>query len=284
MAPRFCPKCGASVVPGSAFCSGCGTAFPDGAAASEPAQQQQPQYVTRDFSPQQEATQAAPPQPQPYAAPQAAPQQPYAPQQQPYAPPPQPYAAQAQQPYAPLQQPYAAPQQPYAPQAAQQPYAPPQHAGAAAKGKRPRKKAPFILGGIAVVIALVIVAAYMVLANAANQDYYSLGSDRIASIKLVVGKRPLSSTGTSSSNGVTRKTFVYSKSESVTQDLMEYLSYLGSREGFLVTGAYDLSYSPGTAQLAKKSLDEGQIIILDVEYDAFEYTLEFSKGSGTLEY
>ena len=134
-----CPKCGAAVRDGSAFCMNCGQPL----RAANP---QQPQYAQPqqqyNYSPQQQYHYAQPQQVQQQAQPQYNYAQPRQPQQQyNYAQPKQVQQAQPQQyRYAPpAQQPYAQPQQPYA--QLQQQYAPPQQAQYAQRPVYPQQPA-----------------------------------------------------------------------------------------------------------------------------------------------
>jgi len=136
---------------------------------------------------------------------------------------------------------------------------------------------------VGLVIALILVAAGGILKSTANAGSYQLGNDSIPSVKTVVGLRSVSGTSTSTSTGgVTTKVISYNDTQSIQQDLADYAAYLQNSEGFIVTGAYDFNVASGTAQLAKLSVDSGQIIILDITYDQTGFTLTFTKGAGTL--
>lgn len=147
-----------------------------------------------------------------------------------------------------------------------------------------RKIWPFVLGGIAGFIGLIIVIAVVAINSTASADYYKLGKDKIPSIKMVVDKRSVGETGASTSGGVSTKTIAYIDVEEPTDDLTTYVHHLIDNEGFIATADYIPSNIPGSTQLAKESVDDGKIIMLDIEYDENGYTLVFSKGKGTLSY
>lgn len=148
------------------------------------------------------------------------------------------------------------------------------------------KKVLIVIGCIVVVAGIGIAAATLILGNTADAAYYSLGKDRVASIKEAVGKRDVTSVSTATSNGVLTKTMVYKTDlEDVSQaaeDLAVYFNYLIEKEGFLSMVEFDgLPYAGGVdLRLGKRSVDEGKIIILDITYDSTGYTLVFTKGEG----
>lgn len=176
-------------------------------------------------------------------------------------------------------------QQPAASQYAQQPPPNPVHAqsGYAPAPKKGgcAKIALIVIGSLVGLVALIFVVVFVVINNTANADYYKLGKDQIPSIKLVVEKRSVGKVEGATSGGVTTKTISYTDVESPTDDLTEYVTYLLDNEDFGVTEEYNPDVIPGSTQLAKESVDDGKIIILDIEYDQGGYTLVFTKGKGT---
>ena len=117
--------------------------------------------------------------------------------------------------------------------------------------------------------------------NAKNADEYILGNDIIKSVKAVVAEREVTGVSSGTSNGVSKKSVSY-KSDSVYDDLVAYAGYLRGDLGFKVTRDYDLSVSPSTIELAKESVDAGQILYVVINYDNFGYTITISKGAGSL--
>jgi len=151
--------------------------------------------------------------------------------------------------------------------------------------KRGAKLALIIVGSIAAFFILVVAVVLFAVNGTANADYYHMGKDQISSVKKVVGKRPVTNVGTGVSSVGSTYTVTYSEGGKFNQqqDLAAYLNYLRNNEGFAVTGdGYDLNNPSGVAQLAKKSLDDGQVILLNVDYGATGFTLNFSKRVGTL--
>lgn len=142
-----------------------------------------------------------------------------------------------------------------------------------------KKATKIALRVMACVFVLAILAGAM--GCASNKEEYKLGDDVIKSVTAVVGERKANSVSTSTSNGITTKSTGY-LSDTVTDDLIAYTEYLRGEGGFALTQDMDLSVVPSTVHLAKESVDEGKIIMMTIEYDAFGYTIILQKGEGTL--
>jgi len=135
---------------------------------------------------------------------------------------------------------------------------------------------------IVLFIAGIVGIVFFVLNSTANANEYSLGDDVIPSIKAVVGQRDVSYTESSISNGITTEIIKYT-SETVFDDLLEYVTVLMEEEDFVLIEDMDLNVSPGTVEMAKESKDDGEIIILTIKYNKSGYTLTFEKGEGELD-
>jgi len=141
-----------------------------------------------------------------------------------------------------------------------------------------------ILKIIMIIIALAVVGgiiAFIAVGNTANADEYKLGNDTIKSIKAVVEKREVNSVSTETSNGITTKKIEYT-SNTVYEDLLKYTQYLINEGGFALTKDMDLSVTPSTVELGKKSNDDNKIIMMTIDYNSFGYTIIIQKGEGTL--
>lgn len=141
-----------------------------------------------------------------------------------------------------------------------------------------------ILKIIIIIIALAVVGgiiAFIAVGNTANADEYKLGNDTIKSIKAVVEKREVNSVSTETSNGITTKKIKYT-SNTVYEDLLKYTQYLRNEGGFALTKDMDLSVTPSTVELGKKSNDDNKIIMMTIDYNSFGYTIIIQKGEGTL--
>ena len=67
-------------------------------------------------------------------------------------------------------------------------------------------------------------------------------------------------------------------------DVAIYFQYLRANESFVALKSFDgLPYEGGIEMsFAKNSVDTGNIIILDIDYNSKGYTLLFRKGEGSL--
>jgi len=122
-----------------------------------------------------------------------------------------------------------------------------------------------------------------------DTGYFEMGQDRITSIKGAgIGERKIVAKKSAIENGVQTNTYEYkTDAEDMTQaanDVFAYIMYLINNERFENLIAFDgLPYEGGIElKLAKESVDEGKIIILEIVYDSKGYKLIFTKGVGSL--
>lgn len=134
------------------------------------------------------------------------------------------------------------------------------------------------LVALGVIIGLV---AHFATGKATDTEEYVIGDDSVKSIKTVVGERKANGVGTGVENGVTTKRYQY-ESDTVQDDLITYTQYLLNEAGFILTQDMDLTVAPSTVQCAKQSVEEGQVIVMTIEYDLNGYTIIMQKGTGTL--
>ncbi len=137
---------------------------------------------------------------------------------------------------------------------------------------------------IACILGLAVIGGgvSLVLLNlTANAEEYTMGDDVIRSVTAVVGERKVTSTSTKVGDGVQTKAMHY-QSESTRQDLNAYVQYLMGDGGFILTKDMDLNEIPATVQMGKASVEEGQILLLTIDYDVFGYTITIQKGKGSL--
>ena len=257
---KFCTNCGMSLSDTANFCNGCGTKQDDAPPVQQqPIQQPQPALLVQQQLEQHQQTQQA----QPIIQPQLQHQQQSAmPEQQ------QPLSQQSQQPLIQQQQ--------------YEPYTPP-----AVKTKK-KRRIPLvvkIIGIVVILIAAGITAVVVSLNGAGKKDYYKLGNDQIPSVKLALAEeRKL--TGTSSSSalgGVSTKVITYQVSGSEQNaDMVNYLTYLRDKDGFLLLTGYDFNGPKGTCVVGRNSVDAGYEIQLQIEYDRSGYTISLLKQKGEI--
>jgi len=267
---KFCTSCGTQNSDDAGFCAACGHPFepapvaaaavaPPQSPAPEPPQPVQPEPTSQPLQPATLQPAVAPQQMYPPVAP-AVPQQP----------------APAPAPAAPA---------PVAPAAAP---AAPQPAPQLPQKKRRVPLAVKIIIPIAVALILVVVglvlAVTIPLSNAAKADYYTIGADRIPSVKLALGQiRKVTSTSVSTSGGVTTKVIKYQVSgTSQNKDMSAYMVYLHDKDGFYTLTDIDFSPASATGGLGRNSKDNGQELLLQIEYDTSGYTITIVKEKGEI--
>ena len=143
------------------------------------------------------------------------------------------------------------------------------------------RKTVYWIMSLLMVIAMMLTGCGAVLADAAKLAQYELGDDPIPSITSVVGEREVTGVESSTNNGIVNKQYMYS-SASVYDDLLTYVQKLMD-SGWLVTQDIDLDVVPGSGQLGKGSIEEGQILLISFSYDESGYIIEVTKGKGTIE-
>jgi len=137
-------------------------------------------------------------------------------------------------------------------------------------------------------IAVVILAVFLfsacssALNEAANLQAYDFGADQIPTVNYIVGTRTVTNVETSTSPEALQKQYTY-RSDSEFEDLLNYTIYLRYENGWIVTQEYDLNDVPGTAQLAKNSVDAGKILILSIAYESGAYAIKITKADGTID-
>ena len=249
---KFCTSCGTQNSDEAGFCAACGHPFepaPVAAAAAAPSQPPAPEPVV----------QPQPPQPVPEPQPEP-------------------------QPAAPVVPPQPAP-------AASAPAAPPFLPVAPAPAPQKKRRVPLavkIIIPIAVLLILgvvgVVLAVTIPLSNATKADYYTIGADQIPSVKLALGQtRKVTSVSTSTSGGVTTKVIKYQVSGTTqNKDMSAYMVYLHDKGGFYTLTDIDFSPASATGGLGRNSKDDGQELLLQIEYDTSGYTITIIKQKGEI--
>ncbi len=141
-------------------------------------------------------------------------------------------------------------------------------------------------------IPVLILAAFLCLAlcscffgdmarEAGESDFYAFGEDTVPSVKSVVGSRSVTNVSTSVNIGNTVKEYGY-RSDTVYEDLTVYAQHL-SDNGWMITQDAQGDEIAGSIQIAKPSVDEGMILVMDIVYNGKDFTLTMSKLPGTLE-
>jgi len=141
--------------------------------------------------------------------------------------------------------------------------------------------------GLVLIAGAVILVVSLVggsLSKTAEADYYEIGSDKVPSVKLILGEvREVISVNTSTGNGVTTKAIGYSVSRNQGAEMEEYAMALMSSHGFYSINDFDFSGSTGKGfEFSRESDEAGLIIIVSIDYDKNGYTITLQRGEGTL--
>ena len=138
-----------------------------------------------------------------------------------------------------------------------------------------------VLGCMLVLGTVFIIAIFVAINKTANAQEYKLGADTLKSINAIVGKRKVTNTSVSLRNGITTKEVDY-RSDRVQDDLLAYSQYLRGEGGFALTKNMNLNIIPSTIELAKKSNEEGNVILMAIDYNTSGYKVKIQKGQGGL--
>ena len=141
--------------------------------------------------------------------------------------------------------------------------------------------------GLALIVGAIILVISLVggsLSKTAEADYYEIGSDKVPSVKLILGEvREVVSVNTSTGSGVTTKAIGYSVSKNQSAEMEEYAMALMSSHGFYSISDFDFSGSSGKGfEFSRESDEDGFIIVLTIDYDSKGYTITLQRGEGTL--
>jgi len=145
-----------------------------------------------------------------------------------------------------------------------------------------------------IVTAILALCVILTLASCSlmqDKGTYEMGKDSITSIKGVIGEmgaRKVTGVSTATNNGVQTKEYTYTTDPAdetqAANDIAAYWNYIHANDGFLSLVDFDSLPYAGDVELrfAKNSVDEGKIIIMDIEYNTKGYTITLTKGEGTL--
>jgi len=141
-----------------------------------------------------------------------------------------------------------------------------------------------IVGSVVVVLGLIVLIAFWVLRDTSDQDFYKVGKDEVPSVQYILGeRRNLVHVSTSVQNGVRKRIVEYQASENQGGDMERYAQALMDDYGFYETSPHDFTGSSGRGfEFAKESVEDGFIVIVEIDYDRSGYTITILRGKGTL--
>lgn len=139
-----------------------------------------------------------------------------------------------------------------------------------------------IMAAIALFVVLVmvfVIGVFSYLRKQQREDFITYGGDRVPTIHYVVGERKIVRVATKTSNGVTAKTYEY-RSETCMEDINTYIMYLVESEEFKVL---QVGATTDDVVYAKESVDDGDVIFVQVEIFDSGYTIMTGKGQGEIQ-
>ena len=151
------------------------------------------------------------------------------------------------------------------------------------KKKRRIPRVAKIIGIIVLVLVVGITAVVLIVNGAGKMDYYKLGKDQIPSVKLALGEERKvtgTSSSTSTSGGQTKEYTYQVAGSNQNTDMVNYLTYLREKDGFLLLTAFDFNGPEGTCVVGRNSVEAGYEIQLQIEYDRSGYTISLLKQKG----
>ena len=144
---------------------------------------------------------------------------------------------------------------------------------------------------IVVAAAIVFVTTFFLvrnlLAKTNEADYYEIGTDRVPSIKLVLGgseSRKMTGTSVNVTIGTSTKTYSYEDEGSTDgMELYEYAMYLQAN-GFSFLTDGNFSGSTGTAiQMGRNSDESGYAIVIQFDWKPGQYTVTLTRSQGSID-
>jgi hypothetical protein len=146
-------------------------------------------------------------------------------------------------------------------------------------------KALIGLAGVGIVaIAVLAAVLWSTLNSAKTADYYKIVDDQVPSVKKALGEeRKVTGVSSSVSGGIHTKIFDYEEASGQNSDMSEYADYLIEKDDFAFITDHDFGPAKGKEiQLAKESVDDGMIVVMQIDYDRSGYTITLMHGEGEI--
>ncbi|MDR0851129.1 MAG: hypothetical protein LBN36_01405 [Clostridiales Family XIII bacterium] len=162
---------------------------------------------------------------------------------------------------------------------------------AAQPAKKKKKGMPKVLKVLLIIfIAIIAIVATFVIvgltsaSRAEKADYYKVGNDRVPSVYLAFGEtREIVGVSSATENGIKKKAYEFGvKGSGQGMEVYEYFTYLIDNDDFIfVTNFEDFHDPEGEGiQVARQSVDEGKVIIVQIDYDESGYTVTLAVAKG----
>ncbi|MDR0382155.1 MAG: hypothetical protein LBH86_09230 [Oscillospiraceae bacterium] len=135
---------------------------------------------------------------------------------------------------------------------------------------------------VAVLFSCLLSACTVADTDPSALETYDFGRDKVPSVTSVVGRRTVTDVESEGKNEFPSRQYTY-QSDSVSDDLSQYIQRL-QEQAWTATGVgYNLEESPGSAQFFKESADEGQILTVFITYEDNEYAIKVTKMEAILQ-
>lgn len=134
------------------------------------------------------------------------------------------------------------------------------------------------------VIIIMLLANILSIMKYKDATFYVIDNDKIPTITTVVGKRKLYYYKNYTNSENDTKIFKYKNAIGAKYDINDYINFLKEKYNFVYTSNINLNSDDGKIQLSKDSVDDNEIIIMDITYNKDSYEIKITKGLGKLNF
>jgi hypothetical protein len=130
--------------------------------------------------------------------------------------------------------------------------------------------------GFVLLVGVLIWLGMSVMSQLAKENYYTMGIDRIPSVKLALGEeREIRGLDDGKNvDGDPRKEITYKvPGTQQGREMQQYVAYLCDKDGFFRLGEIDFSGPTGEGLLARFSIDSSYVVLVKIQYDTDGYTI-----------
>lgn len=141
------------------------------------------------------------------------------------------------------------------------------------------KKKRFVLSVMLVFCLSLLLSA----CTSSKSASVTVGRDEIPTLYSVVGERKITGTEAGFKNDVHYKILTYKSGAVSDNDLQSYIDSLQREDDFICTQSSSVEDNVLTLQLGKESMDNGKIVLVDVQYSKTDgVVIRYSTEKGTI--
>lgn len=150
-------------------------------------------------------------------------------------------------------------------------------------------KLRFLILVALVVMLMTGVAVYILMRGEKKEetvihyDTFEIGREQVKSIGDIVGGREWTSMEFTVESDSEKSKYVYEGLTNASEDVEKYAEYLKNECGFVPLMKFDPSNPAGYLSYGKKSIDEGYVLKIDIDYTPEDYIIYTSKSASTEE-